>query len=274
MKNARSHLQAILARIRKKGCVLMLDFDGVLAPIVPLPDAVTIPRRTSVVLAACVARMPVAIITGRALADIMRRVGVPGMMYGGNHGMEWKINGRVKRRGIPIASLAGFRAARRALCAVASNFPGTMTEDKRNCLAVHYRGLARRDEIRFVHAAEAAAAPFARAGAIRVINNLYTFEVMPRAQWTKGDCALLIWHSARNGTTPVPIYIGDGLTDEDAFIALRKNGITIRVGKTRESAAQYYFASREEVDGFLSALAGLPDEAHTTPTATKEKARQ
>lgn len=235
----------------------MLDFDGVLAPIVPSPAAAAMLRRTRAILAACATRMPVAVITGRPLADIMRRAGVHGMMYAGNHGMEWNINGRVERRRIPVASLAGFRAARRALRAIASDFPGTMVEDNRHCLAVHYRGLAHRDEMRFVRVAEAAAAPFVRAGAIRVIDNLYTFEIMPAAEWTKGNCALLIWRAARNGSAPVPIYIGDGLTDEDAFAAVRKSGITIRVGKTRESMAQYYFKTRDKVDDFLAVLAGM-----------------
>lgn len=257
MKNVVGHMPTILARIRKKGCVLMFDFDGVLAPIVPSPAAAAMPRRTRAALTACVARMPVAVITGRPLADIMRRVGVPGVMYAGNHGLEWKMNGRTERRRIPAASLAGFRAARTALLAATAGFHGTMAEDKPHCLAVHYRGLLRRDEIKFTRAAAAAVAPLARAGAIRVIDNLYTFEIMPRAEWTKGDCARLFWRVSCNGTTPVPVYIGDGLTDEDAFAAFRKSGITIRVGKTRESMAQYYFTARDEVDGFLAALAGM-----------------
>lgn len=257
MKNAAPHMPKILARIRKKGCVLMLDFDGVLAPIVPSPAAAAMLRRTRAVLAACVIRMPVAIITGRPLADIIRRVGIARVMYAGSHGIEWKINGRVERRRILAAALAGFCAARRGLRAIASDFPGTMVEDKRHCLAVHYRGLLRRDEIKFVRAAVAAVAPFTRTGAIRVIDNLYTFEIIPRAGWTKGDCALFIWRGSCNSATPVPVYIGDGMTDEDAFAALRKSGVTIRVGKTRESRAQYYFTTRDEVDDFLVALAGM-----------------
>lgn len=257
MKNVAPHIPTILARIRKKGCVLMLDFDGVLAPIVPSPAAAAMLRRTRASLAACVVRMPVAVITGRPLADIIRRVGIARVMYAGSHGIEWKMNGRVKCRRIPAAALMGFRAARRVLRAIASDFPGTMTEDKRHCIAVHYRGLLHRDEIKFVRAAVVAVAPFTSTGAIRVIDNLYTFEIMPRAGWTKGDCALLIWHESCNGATPVPIYIGDGLTDEDAFAALRKSGITIRVGKTRESMAQYYFKTRDKVDDFLAVLAGM-----------------
>lgn len=257
MKNAASHMPTILARIRKKGCVLMLDFDGVLAPIVPSPTAATMLRRTRAALAACTVRVPVAVITGRSLADIIRRVGIARVMYAGSHGLEWNINGKIERRRVSAIALAGFRAARRALRAIASDFPGTITENKRHCLAIHYRGILRRDEIRFVRAAVAAVAPFVRAGAIRVIDSLYAFEIIPLAEWSKGDCALFIWRGSCNGATPVPIYIGDSLTDEDAFTALRKDGITIRVGKTRESMARYYFATRREVDDFLMALAGI-----------------
>ena len=241
----------ILARIKKQGCVLMLDFDGVLSSIVRTPHRASFSSRTRRLLARCAAHMPVAIITGRPLADIMRRVGLQGLVYAGSHGFEWKINGHAERRRVSAHAAADFRAARRTLLACAAGFRGTLAEEKRHCLAVHYRGLSRAGELRFRRAAHAAMAPFA--GAIRVIDNLCTFEIMPSAEWTKGDCARLIWRGFCNGAVPVPIYIGDSLTDEDAFLALKK-GITIRVGRNIESAARYFFKTRAEVNAFLAAL--------------------
>jgi trehalose-6-phosphatase len=52
----------------------------------------------------------------------------------------------------------------------------------------------------------------------------------------------------------VPVYIGDSLTDEDVFNVF-KNGVTIRVGKNKSSAARYFFKRRSDVDVFLTKLA-------------------
>src|SRR3989338_9186057 len=78
---------------------------------------------------------------------------------------------------------------------------------------------------------------------IRVIDNLCTFEIMPGSEWTKGECARHIYDATAKGSA-LAIYIGDSLTDEDAFRGFAKSGITIRVGKSHTIFAKYYFNSR------------------------------
>ena len=51
-----------------------------------------------------------------------------------------------------------------------------------------------------------------------------------------------------------PVYIGDDVTDEDAFRALKNEGLTIYIGEAGNSCAQYYLKSTDEVSVFLRRL--------------------
>jgi trehalose 6-phosphate phosphatase len=77
------------------------------------------------------------------------------------------------------------------------------------------------------------------------VNGKKVIEVHPGLNWTKGHATLWLVKHARH-PSPLPIYIGDDRTDEDAFDMLRE-GITIRVGKHRRSKAQYYVKNVREV---------------------------
>ena len=69
---------------------LLLDYDGTLSPIAPHPDLAVIPPETKKVLMR-LARMPdvfVAIISGRGVNNVKQMVGIEGITYAGNHGLE------------------------------------------------------------------------------------------------------------------------------------------------------------------------------------------
>ena len=253
MKDAGKHMSDILRRIKKNGCVLMLDFDGVISPIVKIPSRARVSPVARRALAACVEKMPVAIISGRTLSDIEKRVGLRNVIYAGSHGLEWKVNGRVRRKRIAPKTLSAFETARRALLYNAKLFPSLFIEDKRHSVAFGYRSLSKKQATQFRDGANKTIATAVRVGTIRAIDNLYTFEIMPVSEWTKGECAKHIFDTvAQKGS--VAVYIGDTLTDEDAFRALT-DGITIRVGKSHASVAQYYCKSRSGVDKFLRRIA-------------------
>lgn len=249
-------MDAILRRIRRRGCVLMLDFDGVLSPIVRTPKKAVISPQARIALELCAQKFPVAIISGRAISDVIRRAGITGVMYAGTHGLEWKLNGRVQKKSVSRRSLAALERAKRALLSVARTYPGLIRENKYHSLAINYRSLSVARATHFRGDARAAVRPYIEAGLVRYIDHLYTFEILPNIEWTKGECARFICDAVTEDArdNPVVVYIGDSLTDEDAFGAFPR-GITIRVGKNIESAAKYYFSSRKDVDAFLSELA-------------------
>lgn len=246
-------MAAILKRIKKHGCVLMLDFDGVLSPIVKTPSAARMSLSARQTLAVCAKTMPVAIISGRTLVDVEKRVGLKGLIYAGSHGLEWRIHGRVRRKKSSRRTLPAFADARRSLLEYTRLFPKLFIEDKKHSLALGYRSLSKNQIAQFRRGASKIMGAAIRLKTMRVIDNVFTFEIMPVSEWTKGECAQHIFKTvAKKGS--VAIYIGDSLTDEDAFRTLT-DGITIRVGKSSVSAAQYYFKSRSGVERFLRRIA-------------------
>src|SRR5512140_1134647 len=69
---------------------LFLDYDGTLAPIVRDPATAFLSLRMRARLEALskAPRCRIAVISGRALEDIREKVGIAGITYGGNHGLE------------------------------------------------------------------------------------------------------------------------------------------------------------------------------------------
>jgi trehalose-phosphatase len=85
------------------------------------------------------------------------------------------------------------------------------------------------------------------------------FELQPRLDWHKGKAVLwLLQALALNSTEVVPLYIGDDVTDEDAFVALADCGIGIVVAEApRPTSAQYALKNPDEVRAFLAYLITL-----------------
>jgi len=73
-------------------------------------------------------------------------------------------------------------------------------------------------------------------------------EILPPLNWNKGKILkLLLAILHPNIKNIIPIYIGDDATDEHAFKILKKSGITIAVGKIRNTQAKYYVKNTREV---------------------------
>jgi len=257
MKDADKHMDAILKRIKKSGCVLMLDFDGTLSPIVARHRSARISVRTRKLLRNVARRFPVAVISGRALSDVRKRVGLP-VSYVGSHGLETHILGTQSKMDmrVPRASMSAFQRATRALERVARKYTGVKIENKKLCYAVHYRALSLARARQFVEEASATVDIYVHLGGIRVLNDLCTFDIMPDLKSTKGHSAYKLNRALRGNSSAIPIYIGDSSTDEDAFRTFT-DGITIRIVRNTASAAQYYFRSRTGVDRFLCNIANV-----------------
>ncbi len=250
MKAVEMHMDSIVKRVRTHGCVLMLDFDGTLSPIVAHHRAASVSSRTRALLRNVAHRFPTAIISGRALSDVRKRVGLP-ISYVGSHGLESRVLGALKIHvRIPQTSERIFRQAQWALKGVVRKYPDVKVENKKLCYAIHYRSLSPVKARLFVAEALAVINAYVCPDGIRVLNDMYTFDIMPDLKRTKGRAAYELSRVLRCTPSAIPIYIGDSSTDEDAFRALA-GGITIRVGKSTTSAAQYYFKSRSGVDRFL-----------------------
>lgn len=228
----------------------MLDYDGVLAPIVRHPNHSRILPATRMLLRTVAQSAPTVIVSGRSARDVAHRVRISTIRYVGSHGMELAYCGILRKRRVGADALRKFGTVRAVLMRCARRFPELVTSDKYCSFAVNYRALRTTSVKDCKREIRSALKPFV--DTVRIIDTLMTVEIMPIGAWTKGDAALHEYAriSRRMRRKPIPIYIGDGITDEDAFKAL-KSGITIRVGKNSASKAKYFFARRSEVDRFL-----------------------
>jgi trehalose 6-phosphate phosphatase len=197
-------------------------------------------------------RHAVAVVSGRDLADVRARVGLPELTYAGSHGFD--IAGP---RGSHVHEAA--RAAAPPLAAAADDLvrdtaalPGVQVERKRFAVAVHFRRAREAD----VPAAESAVdRARARHAGLRKTGGKMIFELRPDVDWDKGRAVLWLIDTLGLGDA-LPVYVGDDVTDEDAFRALAGRGLGIVVQETPQpSAATLALRDPDEVRAFLAGLA-------------------
>ncbi len=264
MENFSGVQERVFEDILRRALLLMLDFDGTLAPIVPRPDDARMSPRTKNALVRCVHAHTVAIISGRTLDDIERRAGIPGIWYAGSHGMEWRLGSEAGSVGIPLELQGALSSASAILETISAHYSGTIIERKGKSFAINYRALSAEDASKFSAEGHKALREYAQSRALRIIDATRTFEIAPEVHWDKGSCVRMMLAKKRStGEAPLPMFIGDSATDEDAFREL-KEGVTIRVGQADVSSAQYYVAQRDDVDAILERLASIPPSSHTS----------
>jgi len=244
MKPFWKHAPEIAARLAAGRLLVTLDFDGTLAALAETPGQARLRPEFRTALRELAARpgVSVFILSGRALPNVRRLVGLRRLYYGGNHGMEIRGPGLAWRD-------SGAARSRRCLAAAAADlrerFPegtGVLVEDKSFSVSVHYRNL--KPAYRAGFFARMRALTAAGGEALRWSRGHKVFELRPAGAPHKGDAVVLL---AKKLRAKAAIAVGDDLTDEDMFAALAARGVTVRVGRRAGSAAAYYVAAQAEV---------------------------
>ena len=237
----------VISRLRDaKRLALLLDFDGTLVNLRLRPGQVRLRKPMRRILARLVNHpcVVVFIVSGRALADIRRKVAVRGIRYLGLYG--WERDGAVA-----AANLRTRHSIQKAKTVVARSIrglPGIWIEDKGMSLAIHFRG-ARRPIISKPHRAVLRDLRSFKPG-LRVLSGK-SWEILPTMIRGKGAAVSTLL--ARLPESTLPIYAGDDIADESAFQALHR-GITVRVGKSMRTRARFRLRNPEEVLLFLKEL--------------------
>ena len=232
---------------------LFLDFDGTLTPLIRNPERVRLNTPTRNVLLDILGSRTIAlhVISGRSLDDVAARVGVDGITYAGNHGME--IMGRYVRFVDPIALSArnDLLDLTDQLRGALQPFRGVQIEFKRLTATVHYGKTAETEIPAVREIVDDLAEVYSPS--LRLRSGVDSVDILPSTSWNKGSA--VNWINECCGIPPqYSIYIGDDSTDEDAFKALPE-GITIRVGDTPTSAAMFLLNDPVEVLAFLQWIA-------------------
>jgi trehalose 6-phosphate phosphatase len=230
------------------------DFDGTVAPIVLRPDQVD-PNREALVALRRLSETPdthVAVISGRALADLSSRLGpISAARLVGSHGSEFEA-GFVDS--LSDAQREKLEAVADTLSEIALRYPGSMVERKPASVAFHYRAVDRSQHAEVVEVVASSGL-----GALELDvkrgKMVIEFGVIPL---DKGVALEKL--RQRLGASAV-VYFGDDVTDEDAFAKLRGPDLSVKVGDG-ETCAAYRVADSEEVARVLARIAKLRSAWH------------
>jgi trehalose-phosphatase len=252
LPNALTSYGQLIGITSARESLMFLDYDGTLSPIVSDPDAAALVGGAAEALELVGAVCPVAILSGRDLADIRARVGIPGIWYAGSHGFELTgPEGTYHCNEAAAASVPLFEQAAAELTSALATIAGVRIEHKRFAVAVHYREVAPEH----VDAIVALVHHIGHRDGLRVTSGRMLVELRPDIDWDKGTTLAWIRDRIDPAGALLPIYIGDDLTDEDAFDAVHFDGIGIVVGHDedgdRKSAAHFSLQSPEQVREFL-----------------------
>jgi trehalose-phosphatase len=244
--------------------LLLSDYDGTLTPIVSRPEEAILSTQVRRKLRALAARpaITVGIVSGRALSEVRVMVGIEGIYYAGNHGLE--ITGPGLKFISPEAKIAQaiIKDLASQLPAELGHIKGVIVEDKGLSLSVHYRLVPVGDKNQVAEIFRQITSPLLSEGKIRVTSGKKVWEVRPPIDWHKGKAVESIVKEIRallKLEQPLTIYLGDDTTDEDAFKILHHPedwGIFVG-GNNPSSNADYFLNSTAEVEEFLSRLLSL-----------------
>ncbi len=128
---------------KKKRLFLLLDFDGTLAPFEDRPQRARLPESTKDLIRRLGARpgVNVAVISGRSIRDIRRRVNLRSLYYAGNHGLEIEGPGLSFRHPAGEALKPALMKLAGALRRDSQSLPGVLIENKGPTLSLHFRRL-------------------------------------------------------------------------------------------------------------------------------------
>jgi len=240
--------------LKNKDLFIFLDYDGTLTPIVNKPQDAFLGAQTARLIEKLKIKYKgrLAIISGRPLKQIKKLVGVKGVIYAGNHGLEIE-DGKTKfKAAVPAGYKNSLKEIKKKLSGKVNRVKGAFLEDKGLTVSVHYR-LVKAGQPALTKSLEDILHPYVAGKKIKVNHGKKVVEIKPTVLWHKGSAVLWIL-KGKAMKNIMPVYIGDDTTDEDAFIVLKRRGLTARVGKSKKSEAEYYLKNTEEVIIFLNKI--------------------
>lgn len=252
----------LAGRLAGRRPAVFLDYDGTLTPIVDRPEDAVCSESMRDAVRGLASRCTVCVVSGRDRRVVQRLMGVDDLVVAGSHGFDiWSPEGGAIEREEGVGFEELLRQVAGRLRDEVGSLEGALIEPKRSSVALHYRlvGDADRPAIDSVVEAVLGEHP----DQLRVTPGKMVYEIQPKLDWDKGRAVIYLLETlGLDGDDVLPLYLGDDITDEDAFEALATRGIGIFVGDAddpevagRSTAADYVLASPQEVERFLGGLA-------------------
>lgn len=236
-----------------KDPVFFLDYDGTLTPIVERPELAVLSDAMRQVVKKLSQKYKTAIVSGRMREDVEKLVSIEGLFYAGSHGFDIKGPNFSLIESHAEATLGIVAELIKKLKERLGGIEGLLVEEKKFSVAVHYRCVAPGEVSRIRPVIDELLRSESR---LRLMEGKMVYEILPAFDWNKGKAirwimkALDISWDAHN-----VVYIGDDVTDEDAFRVLGPRGTAILVNdESKSSAADFCLKSPEEVKKFFESL--------------------
>lgn len=212
-----------LAALAGAPAALLFDLDGTLQPVPDQPAGGWLPRPIRGLLKSLATRHPLAIISGRAVDDLSRRLALPSAYLAGNHGLELR---GADYDPVSLNLAAGWRplldAVHERLASLSSEYPDCVVEHKGATLAVHYRALAPASAVAVRRRVVRTVAGF---DGVLVDGGDQVLEIRPAVAGDKGTAVEWLLQRMQRSVGPcTAVFFGDGAGDEAAFRAVRRVG--------------------------------------------------
>ncbi len=272
LPHALGESEALAQRFVGKQPAVFLDYDGTLTPIRDRPEDAVISDSMREAVRRLAERVPVVVVSGRDRKVLQELMGLDNLIVAGSHGFDiWSpAGGSIQRE--EGASFEGLlREVEAKLRAELADLPGALVEPKKSSVAAHFRLVPEEQRPRVKEIVDAILSEHPEE--LKVTPGKMVFEIQPKLDWDKGKAVLYLLKALDlDRDDVVPVYLGDDITDEDAFRALAGCGIGLFVGSAddpetvgRTTAADYVLNTIGEVEEFLNRIAAL-DSAEGKPT--------
>jgi trehalose 6-phosphate phosphatase len=241
---------------------VFLDYDGTLTPIVDRPEDAIISESMREAVRGLAGRCPVCVVSGRDRRVVQELMGVDDLIVAGSHGFDiWSpAGGEIQREeGAGFADL--LEEVDERLHREMGPIEGALIEPKKTSVAAHYRLVSEEERPRIKGIVDAVLEE--HPGELKVTPGKMVYEIQPNVEWDKGKAVLYLLEAlGLDSDDVVPMYLGDDITDANAFEALATRGIGVFVGRAddpevagRTTSADYVLHTVKEVEQFLDTLA-------------------
>ncbi len=238
--------------------VLFLDYDGTLSPIVKRPEDANLSKEMKQALEQCASKFKVAIVSGRDMDDVKNKVNIKNLIYAGSHGFRISgPDGLYMEHEKSEEILPQLDQIEKELNNTLNSIVGVQIDRKRYAVGIHFRNAAEEDVPKIMETVDDLLKRFPE---FKKGEGKKIVEIKPNVDWHKGKAINWIMEKLglANNAEIVPIYIGDDVTDEDAFRTLADKGIGILVGfHEQPTTAKYALKNVYQVRLFLEELSGL-----------------
>ncbi len=234
-------------------CLIALDFDGTLAPIVDLPNDASMTSEVTQELENLIKIRNVLILTGRSIDDTKKRVphSVPFIL--GNHGLEGCSHVSAE------ALKEAYELTRKWINILKNEFVPNkhiIIEDKKYSLSIHFHNaFIEKFTCNQIHTAVKKLLPTAT-----LIDGKRVVNVLP-PNFPNKYTALIAFMKDNDFTRA--IFVGDDITDNDVFCANDQRILSIKIGKRKELVAHWYLERQEEIENLLKTMTFLCKNNHS-----------